>query len=259
MNNNKILNGSLLTNLSYHKISHSYPGRGIVCGLDESEKYLVQIYWIMGRSPNSRNRIFIEEADGILKTEAADLSKVKDSSLIIYTAMLSDEDTFVVSNGAQTEDALEAGSNIYGLEYGQFTENWQYEPDKPNFTPRITSVSSIEYYGDRSVEEKTILLQMSLLKKSPFGKSCERHLFSYNSLLAGAGYCITTYSGDGNPLPAFEGEPYLLPLTGTQEEILEAYWKVLDEENKISLAVKFINIDTREQKILIKNKYEKVA
>jgi len=231
---------------------NTYPGRGIIAGLDETEKYLIQVYWIMGRSANSRNRIFAETMPGRLVTEAADSTKVKDPSLIMYTAMNSlNNQHFSISNGHQTDDALKAAHWCILLHADtNFSDKWKYEPDEPNFTPRITSVFT---------KEANNFLQISIIKKSPFDDSCTRHLHLYSNLHPGFGYCVTTYKGDGDPLPSFEGEPFLLPLEGSHEFILDSYWSTLNQENKISLAVKFINIETWEEKTLIKNKYEKVA
>ncbi len=235
--------------------SKAYPGRGIIAGIDETCKYLIQVYWIMGRKENSRNRVFVEEANGVLKTEFADPTKGGDPTNVIYTAMNSLYNTeFAVSNGHQTNDALKAAHWCTLIHADTaFLSTWKYELDEPNFTPRITSIFT---------KEKNPLLQISIIKKSPLDDSCIQHLYGYNYVRPGFGYCITTYAEDtpeDQPLPSFEGEPYLMPLEGTQEEILQNYWIALNEENKVSLAVKFIEIETFEQKILIKNKYEKVA
>lgn len=222
-----------------------YPGRGIVVGIDESGKFLVQVYWIMGRSENSRNRLFV--VDGcVLRTSPADPAKVKDPSLIIYTAMDECGTKFSVSNGAQTSDALLLGGLQFAL------RDWKYEPDSPNFTPRITAV----------VDRKPLLgfvSEISMLKKSPISDVCESDLWVVE-LSSGFGYCITTYSGDGNPLPAFKGDPYKLPLLGDIEEIASTFWDTLNEENKISLAVKFIPIEADSDSFIkVINKYEAVV
>lgn len=234
--------------------SNPYPGRGIIIGKDETDENFVMAYWIMGRSENSRNRIFVAEGDDVLKTEAADASKVQDPSLIIYKAMDQiDGCCFGVSNGAQTDLAVRvAYQSIHGgLANENFAQAYQYEPDEPNFTSRITGI--LETQGDE------YMIQMSLLSKSPFNTTCEHHLHTYRKLDPGFGYCITTYEGDGDPLPAFNQRPYLLPLNGTQETILNTLWRTLDEKNKISLAVKFINAKTKQSKLQIINKYEKVT
>lgn len=229
---------------------NEYPGRGIICGLDESGKHLIQTYWIMGRSEHSRNRIFVfDEDDGLVKTKAADPDLVKDPSLIIYTAMCEKNLRYVVSNGHQTMAVINGPSdrNILSL-----LKRWQYESDEPNFTPRITASiflgeASSDYYAE-----------MATIRKSPKSESC--HQISHRKLMEpGLGYCITTYSGNGNPLPSFSGTPYLLPLTGNQEEITETIWETLNEENRISLAVKFIDISTGKSRLNVMNKYSLVT
>lgn len=221
-----------------------YPGRGLVVGLDSSFQYLIQAYWIMGRSKNSRNRIFVAESDGLLKTAPADPKSVEDPSLIIYTAMAEDFcNRYAVSNGHQTLDALDPN----GLSY---LENWQYEPDAPHYTPRISAV--IDFLTWPACAE------ISILRKSPFTARCERSFFTLDLASSGRGYCITTYSGDGNPLPAFRGEPYLLPLKGNIDQVAQNLWESLNEKNRVSLAVKFIDRDSGVSKIKIINKYEAV-
>lgn len=225
--------------------SNPYPGRGIICGLDESSKYLIQVYWIMGRSENSRNRIFVIEDGGVLKTAAADPAKVKDPSLIIYTAMSETLTKYAVSNGHQTVDALSES----GLDLAMM--NWTYEPDQPNYTPRISALLEPKVWSEQVVE-------MSILKKSPINDECERHIYNLPLSIPGLGYCITTYAGDGNPLPPFAGDPYLLPLAGSIEDVARAIWAVLNEDNRVSLAVKFIEIKKRETLMTVINKYNAV-
>lgn len=228
-----------------------YPGRIIIAGLDESGENLVQLYAIMGRSENSRNRVFSTEGSRLF-TEAADPAKVKDPSLIIYNAMLEEDDqidrTAVVSNGHQTDSVTEGlllGRNLEDLMY-----DWVYEPDKPNYTPRITATSTWLEDG--------ISIDMSILRKSPFSDACDRHLYEINDVGRGFGYCFHTYSGDGDPLPAFRGEPYLVPLLGDMNNIANAYWEALNVDNRVSLAVKFIP-KKGESKLIIVNQYSKVV
>lgn len=227
-----------------------YPGRGIIVGLDETGKHLVQVYWIMGRSDNSRNRVFVSGENGLLATEAADPSKVKDPSLIIYNAMRADacgnEPFAVVSNGEQTDQVTEL---IKGELFSTALLGYTYEPDKPNFTPRITAVS---YWFNRRPRAK-----MSILRKSPWSMECDRHFYEFGDLCAGYGHCLTTYSGDGDPLPSFEGEPILLPLAGSAERIASTYWEALNSENKVSLAVKFISSGGSSETVIY-NKYKQV-
>jgi IMP cyclohydrolase len=224
-----------------------YPGRGIVAGLDESGLYMVQVYWIMGRKPNSRNRVFDADDNGRLFTEAADPSKVEDPSLIIYNAMREKGLNYVVSNGDQTDTVISSLiPSTFSLDLA--LRGREYEPDKPNFTPRITAINSI-------AKGRTELF-MSLLRKSLFGEGCDR--FTYELTPApGFGYCITTYTGDGDPLPPFAGEPVLMPLVGGIKKIANDYWAALNEENRVSLAVKSIQISSGNSSIHIINKYAK--
>ena len=228
-----------------------YPGRAIVAGLDETGANLVQVYWIMGRSENSRNRIFSCE-NGRLFTEAADLSKVKDPSLIIYNAMREAEYlpgavAYIASNGDQTDTAVNFIREPHG--FHEAMNRRQYEPDAPNFTPRITALSWWQYKGNAGA-------QMSILRKSPWSDACDRHLYEFHGIGRGFGYCLTTYSGGGDPLPAFQGEPYLLPLLGNARLIAENFWDTLDPDNRVSLAVKFIPKNGPSETV-IKNKYKK--
>jgi hypothetical protein len=226
--------------------ANPYPGRGIIVGLDEMGEYLVQVYWIMGRSGNSRNRVFLVNPGGVLYTAPADPNKVKDPSLIIYTAMTQDNFDFVVSNGHQTEDAMEEGN------LDEVLANWIYEPDSPNFTPRITARFS--FISSPSKEFTTEIL---VLKKASSGEECEK-LYYVPKVINGFGFCVTTYDGDGDPLPSFKGTPYLLPLKGSITEIAQNIWGALNEDNKVSLAVKFINRETRKSTVEIINKYHVV-
>ncbi|HWP68632.1 MAG TPA: IMP cyclohydrolase [Rectinemataceae bacterium] len=228
--------------------ANPYPGRGIVAGLDESGRYMIQVYWIMGRSPNSRNRVFGADDNGRLFTEAADPSKVDDPSLIIYNAMLESGLYYVVSNGDQTDTVISAlGPNVFSLDLA--LRGREYEPDKPNFTPRITAISSIA--------KGRIALFMSVLRRSPFREGCDRSTYEL-SPAPGFGYCIMTYAGDGFPLPPFLGDPVLMPLVGGIEEIANDYWAALNEENRVSLAVKSIQISSGHSSIHIINKYTQV-
>jgi hypothetical protein len=223
---------------------NSYPGRGIVVGMDETGRLLVQVYWIMGRSANSRNRI-LESEWGELRTAAADPAKIKDPSLIIYNAMRELKDLYLVSNGDQT-DTIYQGL-LAGVSFSQALNTRQYEPDAPNYTPRISAISSLR--------EGVPVAELSILKRSPFGESCDRQTFRYELFAPGYGRCITTYDGDGDPLPSFSGEPRLMPLAGEGEEIAQMYWDALDLENRVALAVKTIDIATGTSDILIINQY----
>ncbi|MCL5270606.1 MAG: IMP cyclohydrolase [bacterium] len=230
---------------NYEALQHNpYPGRGIVVGMDESGRLMVQVYWIMGRSANSRNRIF-ESEWGELRTAAADPTKVKDPSLIIYNAMRELKDVYIVSNGDQT-DTIYQGL-LAGVSFSQALNTRQYEPDAPNYTPRISAICSLR--------EGVPVAEMSILKRSPFGEACDRQTFRYEFFAPGIGRCVTTYEGDGDPLPPFRGEPLLMPLAGEGEDIARNYWDALDLENRVALAVKTIDIANGTSDIMIINQY----
>lgn len=230
-----------------------YPGRGLIMGVSADGYSLVQVYWIMGRSENSRNRIFVAEDKGVLKTAPADPSKVKDPSLIIYTAMLEYEGLFAVSNGAQTEDAITDFTLL------DVMLRWNYEPDVPNYTPRITGLfNAADVINPHHTERANHFGEICVIKRSPEGEFSNHCYYRLLNWTPGIGYCVTTYSGDGDPLPSFQGEPYLLPLGGSPEETAEKIWQSLNEENRISLAVKFINPGTWKSKMHIINKYQAV-
>ncbi len=224
-----------------------YPGRGLCVGLDESGKHLLQVYWIMGRSANSRNRVFV--ADGTsLRTEPADASKLQDPSLTIYNAMLEEDGAYIVTNGDQTDTIFEALAD--GSTFVAALETREYEPDPPIFTPRISSLSLID--GEH------VTTYLSVLKKSPHCDACIRETFQHDGLPKGAGCTITTYMSDGDPPPSFHGEPYLLPLEGAPKKAAETIWNALDKENRVSLALKAVEIASGASKIEIINAYKKV-
>jgi len=233
-----------------------YPGRGIVIGTSLDGKHAVQIYWIMGRSENSRNRIFSSRG-GRLFTEAADPSKVKNPKLIIYNAMDELGGHFIVSNGDQTDTVMDVFSKQLMAEkrasLSEALSTRQYEPDEPNFTPRITGLCRVGcgiYFSEISILRKSELTV-------PY--SCERFFYEYGQLAPGFGFCITTYTGDGDPLPSFKGEPYILQIGSDIEGVAAQYWQTLNPDNRVSLAVKFIDIASGMSAIYIINKYEKVS
>lgn len=228
--------------------NNPYSGPGIIVGLDETGGYLVQVCWIMERRESSRNRVFKIEENGVLKTEPADPSKVKDyenSDLIYYTAMAQSRTRYAVSNGHQTLGALSCVS------FEDSLGGWKYEPDAPNYTPRITA--RLRPFLSPQMAE------ISVLKKSPLGDQCDNELYVVPLAVPGVGFCVTTYSGDGNPLPSFKGSPYLLPLSGDISNVAQTIWDVLNEENKVSLAVKFIGLKTKETLMKAINKYNAVG
>jgi hypothetical protein len=229
-----------------HIKNNSYPGRGLVVGKMEDNDNFVIVYFIMGRSVNSQNRRFSSENDR-LWTEPVDMSKVTDPSLIIYDAMLSTRDVQIVSNGDQTTtifDVLKVGGTFQSA-----LGTRKREPDAPNFTPRISAII------DFSSSEPAISL--SILKANLFKSDLtDRFFYSPATPPAGFGYGLTTYMGDGNPLPSFTGDPLVLPLKGSAEEILDTYWEALNSKNRVSLAVKQTGPTGALKKLLIKNRHK---
>lgn len=228
-----------------------YPGRGIVIGLDESAQYIVQIYWIMGRSENSRNRIFaVDNETGRLYTKPADPKKIKDPSLIIYNAMRGNGEFSVVSNGDQTDTVMANVGRERPFSLDTTLLDRAYEPDEPNFTQRITAVCQLT--------GKVTLFHMSILRRSELSDRCDRSNYQVNPT-PGYGYCITTYASDSDPLPPFRSEPLLVPIMGNMQEIAQSYWGILNKKNRVSLAVKVIEKDTGDSDVFIINKYTEVT
>ena len=225
--------------------STTYPGRGIVVGKTPDGKHAAIAYFIMGRSENSRNRVFVEEGEGI-RTEAYDPSKLEDPSLIIYAPVRVLGNKTIVTNGDQTD-------TIYDLMNKQFTfeqalRTREFEPDAPNYTPRISGILHIEG-GNYNYA-------MSILKSNNGNPdACNRYTFAYEKPVAGEGHFIHTYMGDGNPLPSFEGEPTLVDIPNDMNEFAELVWNNLNEDNKVSLFIRYIDIETGkyETKIINKN------
>ncbi len=223
---------------------NSYPGRGIVVGKSKDGKHAVTAYFIMGRSENSRNRIFVEDGEGI-RTQAFDPSKLSDPSLIIYAPVRVLGNKTIVTNGDQTDTIYELMDKQQTFEQSLRTR--EFEPDAPNYTPRI---SGIMHVGNGSYN-----YAMSILKSnngSP--ESCNRYTFAYENPQAGEGHFIHTYMGDGNPLPSFEGEPKLVSIEGSIQEFSQKIWDSLNEENKVSLFVRYIEIETGKYESVIINK-----
>ena len=222
---------------------NTYPGRGIMIGKSADGKQAMIAYFIMGRSENSRNRIF-ERFDGGMRTKAFDESKLEDPSLIIYNPYLARPQIDIVTNGDQTDtiyDALVAGKSF---EDALMTR--EFEPDCPNYTPRI---SGIVYYG-----EDDFTYSLSILKSADGDPSvCNRYFYRYTPR-AGVGHFIHTYECDGNPIPSFYGEPETVTLPNTAEELAEMVWKNLNADNKVSLFVRTIPLDGGEPCEIIINK-----
>lgn len=223
---------------------NSYVGRGIVIGKTPDASKAVIAYFIMGRSENSRNRVFAEE-DGVLYTRPFDESKVADPSLIIYAAMRSFDNKLIVTNGDQTDtiyNGLAAGKS-----FGQALETRQFEPDAPNLTPRISGILNFD--------NNDFTYQMSILKSAdPEGTACNRYLFSYPAL-PGLGHFIHTYVCDGSPIPTFQGEPERMAIPDDAEEFTRRLWNSLDENNRISLYVRTVDLKTGavENRLINKN------
>ena len=225
---------------------NSYPGRGIVIGRSADGKHAVTAYFIMGRSENSRNRIFVEDGEGI-RTQAFDPSKLTDPSLIIYAPVRVLGNKTIVTNGDQTDTIYEGMDKQ--LTFEQSLRSREFEPDGPNYTPRISGVMHIE--------NGTFNYAMSILKSNNGNpESCNRYTFAYENPAAGEGHFIHTYKCDGNPLPSFEGEPKKIEIPDSLDEFAATLWENLNPDNKVSLFVRYIDIATRETqtKIINKNK-----
>ena len=225
---------------------NSYPGRGIIIGKSLDGVHAVTAYFIMGRSVNSRNRVFVEDGEGI-RTQAFDPSKLTDPSLIIYSPVRVLGNKTIVTNGDQTDTIYELMDKQMTFEQALRTR--EFEPDAPNYTPRISGIMHIE--------DGKFNYAMSILKSNNGdGASCNRFTFAYNNPKAGEGRFIHTYKCDGNPLPSFEGEPKLISLSGDIDEFTASLWNNLNEDNKVSLFVRYINIETGkyETRIINKNK-----
>lgn len=224
---------------------NSYPGRGIVLGRSKDGKKAVAAYFIMGRSENSRNRIFAEEGQGI-RTQAFDPSKLVDPSLIIYAPVRVLGNTTIVTNGDQTDTIYEGLEK--GLTFEQSLRSREFEPDAPNYTPRISGVMEIE--------NGVYQYALSILKSSNGNPdSCLRYTYTYENPLPGEGSFIHTYLGDGNPLPSFEGEPKRVEIPDSLDEFAAMLWSSLNEDNKVSLFVRYIDRKSGQWESVIKNKH----
>ena len=223
---------------------NAYPGRGIVLGRSEDGTKAVAAYFIMGRSENSRNRIFVEEGEGI-RTQAYDPSKLTDPSLIIYAPVRVLGHRTIVTNGDQTDTVYEGMEK--GLTFEQSLRSRKFEPDAPNYTPRISGLLELENGG--------YSYSLSILKSNNGDPACcNRYTFSYENCAAGEGHFIHTYLHDGNPLPSFEGEPKLVAIPDDMEKFTNMLWNNLNPENKVSLFVRYIDISTGRYETVIKNK-----
>ena len=225
---------------------NAYPGRGIVLGRSQDGKYAVVAYFIMGRSENSRNRIFVETQDGI-RTQAYDPAKMTDPSLIIYHPVrrVTDEDgvTTIVTNGDQTDTLRDF--MLEGESYVAALNTREFEPDGPIYTPRISGI----VYPSGSY-------MLSILKSLDGDPSCcLRHYFTYDAPRPGLGHFLHTYQGDGNPLPSFQGEPRPVEIAGDLDTFTGLIWQSLNPENKVSLFTSFIDLETGAAESRIVNKH----
>ena len=222
---------------------NSYVGRGIVIGKSSDGKKACAAYFIMGRSANSRNRVFAER-DGVLYTEPFDASKVEDPSLIIYAALREYKNKLIVTNGDQTDtiyEGIKAGGSFSGA-----LATREFEPDAPNFTPRISGMITFRH-GDFTYD-------MSILKSADEkGSACSRYTFSYPAL-PGLGHFIHTYVCDGNPIPTFQGEPERVAIPDDIDKFTDSLWNALDPDNKISLYVRYVDLETGEAENRLINK-----
>lgn len=230
--------------LSKELSATTYPGRGIVIGKSRDGKKAVTAYFIMGRSANSRNRVFVEEGEGI-RTQAFDPGKLEDPSLIIYAPVRVLGNTTIVTNGDQTDTVYENMGK--GQTFEESLRQREFEPDGPNYTPRISGILNIK---DGSFD-----YAMSILKSNNGNpEACNRYTFAYENPVNGEGHFIHTYMGDGNPLPSFEGEPTWVDIDGDIDSFTNMVWENLNEENKVSLFVRFIDIATGAYETRIVNK-----
>ena len=233
-----------MLSLSEELKNNAYPGRGIVLGKTPDGKKAVAAYFIMGRSSNSRNRVFVEDGEGI-RTQAFDPSKMEDPSLIIYAPVRVLGNKTIVTNGDQTDTIYEGMDKQMTFE--QSLRSREFEPDGPNYTPRISGIMHIEngHYN----------YAMSILKSNNGDpESCCRFTFAYENPADGEGRFIHTYMHDGNPLPSFEGEPKPVEISGDIDAFTKEVWESLNEENKVSLFVRFIDIATGKYETKIVNK-----
>nr|WP_288555766.1 IMP cyclohydrolase [uncultured Mediterraneibacter sp.] len=223
---------------------NAYPGRGIIIGKSEDGTKAVTAYFIMGRSENSRNRIFVEDGEGI-RTQAFDPSKLTDPSLIIYAPVRVLGNKTIVTNGDQTDTIYEGMD--HQMTFEQSLRSREFEPDAPNYTPRISGIMHVEHGAYNYA--------MSILKSDNGNSdSCLRYTFAYENPQAGEGRFIHTYQCDGNPLPSFAGEPKKITISGEIDAFTDLLWNSLNEENKVSLFVRYIDIASGVYETRIVNK-----
>jgi hypothetical protein len=227
-------------------IENEYPGRGIILGRSMDGAHAIQVYWLMGRSENSRNRL-LQERGSVVRTAAADPAKMEDPSLVIYTAMREIPGHYLVSNGDQTDtlgDAMPAGRG-----FAEVLSEIRHEPDGPHWTPRIA--------GDTAIRDGAMRLDLAILKADPFDPARSvREFFQYEECAPGFGWCVTTYRGNRNPLPSFTGEPYLMPLADEPEKLADTIWNHLNNENRVALVVKAIDPAGGPSTLVLRNRHK---
>ena len=228
-------------NLKTHISENAYPGRGIVLGKNLENSWIL-IYWIMGRSLQSRNRIFKHE-NGILRTESINNHLLKNTNFTIYNVMRDVEKKIVVTNGSHTDTICKRLKN--GGSFFTSLKSEKHESDHPNYTSRIAGL----------IEQSESSISFAKISKSDFSfYNSSYHYFKYSITQAGYGYCLTTYMGDGDPPPKFEGDPILLPIKGSAKEIASKYWNELNSENRVSLFVREV-IKSGEDNLQIINSF----
>ncbi len=224
---------------------NEYPGRGIVLGMDDAGEHLVIAYFIMGRSENSRNRIFLEKEGGII-TKAYDESKMVDPSLIIYAPVRTLGDTTIVTNGDQTDTVYDFLAQ--GKTFEEALRTRTFEPDAPNYTPRISGLVTLK--------ENKASYKLSILKSDENDPAYpRRYFYEYEAPRPGIGHFIHTYRCNGQPIPSFEGEPERVTLAGDIDTLTQSIWAGLNAANKVSLFVRFISLKDHTQQTRIVNKH----
>ncbi|MDD7511396.1 MAG: IMP cyclohydrolase [Peptostreptococcaceae bacterium] len=228
-----------------------YVGRGIILGKSSDGTKAIAVYFIMGRSENSRNRVFVETGDDVM-IKAFDEAKLSDPSLIIYYPLRKLDNTLIVTNGDQTDTVYKGIKE--GKSFAEALKSRRFEPDMPNLTPRISGIIQYKTADADNMTGGEMSYELSILKSGDeSGTVCNRYTFSYEAI-NGLGHFIHTYQGDGNPLPTFVGEPDRVELSGSLEAFVENVWSNLNEENKISILGKSIDLSTGEVETIVINK-----
>src|SRR5690554_22510 len=227
--------------------ANEYPGRGIIIGLSPDAGSYIQVYWLMGRSEASRNRILVAEK-GFVRTEIPDTGKVKDPSLLVYYPVKHWRNCHIVTNGDQTDTIYSFLKQEKNFDDALMTRN--FEPDAPHYTPRISCLLDLE--------DQKCAYRLSIIKAAVSNPACcGRYFFHYAKAVPGWGHCLHTYAGNGNPLPPFAGEPLLVKVFNDPRETAEYYWNLLNRENKVALLVKAVCIKTGKTSLEIINKHHR--